>query len=551
MMMRAMIFSILLIAGAFSWPEAEAQKTGGNGQLVVVPKGHSKPVPYEAAVAWETGKYRNFSRMPCMPGVVEPRAGFNKPYACHALFWLEQVRDLSPSLYESLMRVASSTHFVLLDNYILWKGASPGEGEMDFKSYQKAALYNGEIILSIPVMDRVGPLGSVLTPEQNQGLIVLQLLLQSLHPDHDRKEVMDLGEVFVRRLMFHQSRQEALLNLGILDLGYILGEKDFDLLTRVLEELRQLRPGMANDVERALFAIENQLRPGLSFKEGYLRYLDRQSIRSFKDFQSAHRKYLRALGLYWISIDEIAKVFDQRFLLELANRFHLEDFPDALEKVPFEEYWRVRSELVLKSIREKTFKEYPARLDAMSDEDFLKLSNVLLRILVEVGPGIPLEKAWNSLKDKWTYMKLLEAELSTILSKNQAWEDCNCVSKDELFPEFLKIAVEALRGAFERWGFDEQRTREYLRWRYHSASYDDRDCVVTPPPFETGDELILERYQPTWGPAIPFGRYRVESVRCGGRGCKIRVSSRESGIIVMDHIKAFGDLIVLKKGSSK
>jgi hypothetical protein len=321
----------------------------------------------------------------------------------------------------------------------------------------------------------------------------------------------------------------------------------------VLEELRQLRRGMANDIERALFAIENQLRPGLTFKEGYLRYLDRQSIRSFKDFQSAHRKYVKALEFHWVSsgglekIGELEKIFDQGFLLNLAERYRLEFFPDFLDQVRYEERERANRELILKSVREKTFKEYPARLDAMSDEEFLKLSNVLLRILVKTGPGVPLEESLKS----WADRALLNAELATILLQNQAWKECFCVSNEELFPEFLKMALESLRGAFEKWGFDEQRTREYLRWRYHLASYDDRDCVVTPPPFETGDELILGRYVPTWGPAIPFGRYRVESVRCGGRGCKIRVSSRESGTIVMDHIKAFGDLIVLKKGSSK
>jgi hypothetical protein len=196
-------------------------KSPSQPQLVVIPKGHTRPVPYEAVRAWETGKYLNFFRLPNVNATIEPRERFNRFYGVHALEWLKEIERLSPVLHQDLIRAARSSPFRIVNEYITWQHEPYPQGEIDYKSFEKAAFYNGEIIFSTPVMDRVGPLSTALSAEQNQGFIVVHELINAAYPQYPVPKKLKIGEALIRTKLLHQGPMDVAYELGSIDPYFI------------------------------------------------------------------------------------------------------------------------------------------------------------------------------------------------------------------------------------------------------------------------------------------------------------------------------------------
>jgi len=228
--------SLLLTLTTFAKGNGD-NKDGGNGQLVVIPKGETKPVPYEAVRAWETGKYLNFYRLPNVKGNIEPRAKFNRSYGVHALEWLDLVKDLSPKVHEKLIQAAHNTSFRIVNEYILWEHKPYPDGEIDYKKHEKAAYFNGEIILSTPVMDKMGPLNGQLTKEQNQGFVVVHELINAAYQDLTVAEKLEIGKALIRAKVFGDNQVDFYIALCEISDNFLLllpNEGDF---VNLVEEL--------------------------------------------------------------------------------------------------------------------------------------------------------------------------------------------------------------------------------------------------------------------------------------------------------------------------
>lgn len=543
---------------------ARADKIGGNGQLVVVPKGHSRPVPYEVAVTWETGKYRNFERLPCMPGVVEPRPEFNRPYACHALKWLELVKAVSPKLHEELLQVARRTHFNLVDNEIFWQATEPKDGELDYKTYQKAAFYNDEIILSVPAMERIGPLGTdtvVLTREENQGLIVFQQLIHALYPYAEGSDKMDFAEVFVQKRMFQQSKEEALLHLALTKLEQALGsrhllaEKDLDLLARVLSEFREVRSDWGGTIGRWLYVIEHQLKPGLSFREGYLAHLERRKVKGNQEFTSAHDEYVKAVSP-WIPEEEMRKALDVDFLVMLTEKYGL-DLNELNFYTPGTGLTRAvlseaRTRVVHSSVTATTFANYEARLAAHPEQTFITLaSNIIVSNFEPEAASryFRFKEADHSLK----------AELRDALMLNPLWANYryrvwSSRDAEDFYDEFKPMALQALKRVFEKRGYDYERTREYLRWRWFSNNHNDGSDIITRPPLEEGDQVLKSKESYTWTTRnwSPLqGLCTIRSIQRSGGRYVLRLREQDGNHEKITQIGWIWDVIILKQGDTK
>lgn len=304
-------------------------KEGGNGQLVVIPEGHDDPVPYEAVRALETGRYRNYFKLPCINGNIERRAKFNKDYACHAQKWLELVKKLSPYLHEKLHKAAKTTHFRIVNEYIQWEHEPYPDGEIDYKKFEKAAFYNGEIILSTPVMDNVGPLNGKLTKEQNQGYIVFHELINAAFPDKTVVWKLNLGEIFIQKLIFDQPNSEVFINLGIVDLNMLDGVKDYKSLKDAFQELLLFVEDTNRKtlMEQKIFTIEEYLLTEKSYKDSYTDYLISQNSTDFQTFSDAHKNFLNnTLNSGLVSVDT-SKIFTKEFYKSLMNTYNF-DFSD-------------------------------------------------------------------------------------------------------------------------------------------------------------------------------------------------------------------------------
>ena len=210
---------------------------GGNGQLVVIPKNHTKPVPYESIRAWESGNYLNFYRLPQILGNQEPREQFNRPYAIYAQDWMEFIKTANPKIYEDLIKSAKRTSFRFISDHIAWDRKLPNLETIDYKKFETAAYYNGEIILSLPVMDSIGQLDGKITKEQNQGFIVVKELLHASYPHFNELEISKIGESLIRARFFGDTADDLLYNLSSVNIKFLAYQNDKESFLFVIEEL--------------------------------------------------------------------------------------------------------------------------------------------------------------------------------------------------------------------------------------------------------------------------------------------------------------------------
>jgi len=241
--MKNLILWITLLLSSLTFAE---NKDGGNGQLVVIPKGQTKPVPYEAVRAWETGKYLNFYRLPNINGNIEPREKFNRHYGVYALEWLELIKKLSPILHRDLINAANNTSFRIVNELITWKHQPYPDGAVQYKSYQKAAFYNGEIIFSTPVMDKVGPLKDQLTSQQNQGFIVVHELINASYPEFSVDEKLKIGEAIIRAKIFNDSTVDFYYNLSTINPYFLSLLSDAESFEDLINELSHYENNQEN-----------------------------------------------------------------------------------------------------------------------------------------------------------------------------------------------------------------------------------------------------------------------------------------------------------------
>lgn len=499
MKILTLALSLILTHTALHAGNGDNNKDGGNGQLVVIPKNHKAPVPYEVAVAWETGKYRNFFKMPCMKGVNEPRQEFNRNYACHALPWLEIIKDLSPVLYKGLINVAEKTHFNIVNNYILWKEKPYPNGELDYKKYEKAAYFNGEIIFSTLVMDRIGPLKNksnvtILTKEQNQGYIVVHELINALYPEEDVAWKLNLGEVILQKVLFNQNKAEALLHLALIDLEYLREEKDSELLLDVLEELKKIRPNYErmNTVNDKIFYIENYLQTGLSFKDAFEAYLDKQQINSFTDYAIYHKEFIQKTIGYYASEEEI----DFQFLIKMSTKYNFELYNYKLI-----------------SLNSKQSEELKSYLSNMRFEIYTKALNLhKLKLVNQTNSEFSQEYM-----RKYYDLKRLEARgigkdevldhVISIVYKNTNTSEINkyinysfgSFSRSDLEYSLrlqdkvglVNLYVILIQEEFYRRKFDFAKTNLFLEWIYSNKTRDDDDRILVAPPLTIGDQAYF------------------------------------------------------------
>jgi hypothetical protein len=201
-------------------------------QLIVIPRNSKHPVPYEVIRTWETGHYSNFFKLPKVNGNIEPRLEFNKNYGVYALEWLSLIRQNSKKLYSDILKAAKITKFFIVNEYITWDHKPYPEGEVSSKKYEKAAFYKGEIILSAPVMDKVGPLNNHLTASQNQGFVIIHELINAAYPNLEVAEKLKIGEAIIRLKLFNESKNDFIHNLAdISDYFITLDQEKNDFIT--------------------------------------------------------------------------------------------------------------------------------------------------------------------------------------------------------------------------------------------------------------------------------------------------------------------------------
>lgn len=209
----------------------------GNGQLVVIPKGHTKPVPYESVRAWETGRYLNFYRLPNVNNNFEPRDQFNRSYGVYAIDWLTFLQTANNKIYHDLIRAAKETSFRFVNDFIAWNSKIAKDGEIDYKKYENAAYYNGEIILSIPVMDSIGPLSNKITKKQNQGFIVIKELMHAAYPGYSESETSKLCEAILKARFLGDNKEDLLYNLSTVDFYFLTYDGSREVLLNIINEL--------------------------------------------------------------------------------------------------------------------------------------------------------------------------------------------------------------------------------------------------------------------------------------------------------------------------
>jgi len=264
--------SVLLCLGLLSFllvrvPHARAQadsKGGGNGQLVVVPSTGTSPVPYEVAKSWDSGVYRNFYKLPQVGDNLETRARFNKAYGVHALAWLEVIKEYSGKLHADLVKAGKRTSFRFLDNLILWDHEPYPNGEVDYKKYEKAAFFNGEIIFSIPVMDKMEPLEGVLSKEENQGFVVIHELINAAYPNLTVKQKLVLGELVANIKILKWSKKEFIAELFHNQLHFLVKGEKFESIMEGLKELgEEQKPKLSlnfsvDEIERKWLMVKSE-----------------------------------------------------------------------------------------------------------------------------------------------------------------------------------------------------------------------------------------------------------------------------------------------------
>lgn len=510
--MKKYMMKILLLVSILRLIHVDAQQNAkyatnqnseeGLGSLVVIPKDHSKPVPYEAAKAWETGDYRNFFKLPCLSETPEERSQFNRNYACSALKWLDIIKNISPILYQDLLAAAKTTHFKIISNFIIWENKPYPNGEIDYKKYEKAAFYNGEIILSTPVMDRIGPLANVLTVEQNQGYILIHELINAAYPNQSVAWKLDLGEVLLQKIIFNQDKKEALLQLTLMDIRYLYGEKDFELVKSILTEIYDLNRSNWNDtfgknwIDSFEIIYHYFFKLGLSVKDAYAQFLIDAKIKNIDELERKHDEFLRA-HYNWNKFipHENTDFFNYAFIAELSQKLNLNPYSFfILYDFSSHSLQRHFSE-PLKQVYDQVFqKEIDLYFDNITLND---LAKQFLHLYTKNGTWDEVGSLVGELESSYIYKSNILDILDQVVGMQQFYKffsqyDFHLTSFTSYYDDNKQLVQnyfsKKFKQSFEKYGLDFDRSIDIQHWlKSPGAICNDDFEFVVPLPFNEDD----------------------------------------------------------------
>lgn len=480
--MKIIILLTFLLSHLLALSVFAEGKEGGNGQLVVIPHGHSKPVPYEAVRAWETGKYLNFYRLPNINGTVEPRVKFNKFYAVHALEWLSMTKNLSPILYSDLIRAAQNTSFRIVNDYIIWQESPYPDGELDYKKYEKAAFYNGEIILSTPVMDNVGPLNGALTKEQNQGFIVVHELINAAYPNLTVAQKLNIGEALIRARIFNDTQVDFNYNLCTITPYFLTLLPKADDFINLIDELIQYEknPGNITAYKNArsfskIYAYRNQ-----TFEVTLTKDLIEHKFKTAQEISS----YLASMKRTLLAIGYEFKepVFSLKSLQSISNGLAI-DLVDLLDLTEFTSGTTFKiegMEYITKIFQQSLMDNLSNKLNAVLKVETSEILIYRYRGLLSNEKDYYTEDSLNKVaeqipdSERLGFPKVKEALVSQLFSTNLA-----------LITSLMKNNYSSLLCA-RGFCIDEARTLNYYKWLKTI-----RDVTRAPEfPFNEGDRFL-------------------------------------------------------------
>ena len=462
------------------------------GSLVVIPKGQTRPVPYEAAAIMDTGSYRNFYKLPCINGNQETRAEFNRSYGCHALPWLELINDISPVLHTDLVNAANTTHFRIISNYILWENKAYPTGEIDYKKFEKAAFFNGEIILSTPVMDRIGPLSNVLTATENQGYVIVHELINAAYPEESVEWKLKLGEIFLQKKIFKQNREESLLRLTMMNSRYLAKEDNPETIANILQQISDLNDSNIFDDFEPIYKY--YLHPkDKTLKEAYEQFMLTRSIKNIYELSRYHNNFSASYQKWKRFVkDQNIHYFDINFLKNLSSQLNLNyyDFYDFYEI----DFSTTLSSVIEKEIQKETDPIYFKSLERFYADEANLSSLELAAQFAELTSRSPFFKLTEVLKkifnfDRNKYLLSYSSEISKFPR----------YSESERRDQFIRAHGEEIKNfilakfkiIFAHRGLDYDRTLKLKEWLYGDRpACDDNEDFYAPLPFTKDDKFF-------------------------------------------------------------
>ncbi|MDH4466881.1 MAG: hypothetical protein QE271_02380 [Bacteriovoracaceae bacterium] len=473
------------------------------GSLVVIPKGQTRPVPYEAAAILDTGYYRNFYKLPCVNDNIETRTEFNRSYGCHALPWLEMIKDISPVLHTELIKAATTTHFRIVSNYILWENKPYPKGELDYKKYEKAAYFNGEIILSTPVMDRIGPLSNVLTAEENQGYIIIHELINAAYPTSDVAWKLSLGEIFLQNKIFKQGREESLLRLTMINFRYLEKENNLETIANILQQIADLNK--SDDFANFEPIYKYYLLPkDKTLKEAYENYMLNCNIKNKYDLYPCHYNFARSYQKWkrFVS-DQNIHFFDINFIKHISsmlkiNYYDFYDYDELDNSTPLEI-------VIEQEIQGETKNIYFTALERYySDETHLsslELASQFAQLTSRdqfFDLNRSLEKIFNSYRNQ--YLSINAAQVAKFSSDSEYERRVEFIRKNK--EEIRDFLLNKFKIIFAHRGLDYERTLKLKDWLNgpKSACNDHDYEFYAPLPFDKDDKFF---YMPDGNHNIP------------------------------------------------
>lgn len=483
---------ILFLTILTSFSTIANNKDGGNGQLVVVMKGHKNPVPYEAARAWETGKYLNFYRLPNINGNIEPREKFNRYYAVHALEWLELIKKLSPILHQDLIQAATNTSFRIVNELITWKHQPYPDGEVKYKSYQKAAYYNGEIIFSTPIMDKIGPLKDrsnkvQLTAAQNQGFILVHELINASYPNFTVAEKLKIGEALIRAKIFNDSEDDVHYNLATVSPYFLTMLPDLESFTDLVDEL--IRYEKDQEKRSFLFKVNNYAKE-YAYTNSVLSEVVEKNVINLK------LKNANEITIYLKDIHRTLNEIGFTFKQNLITLESLKNIATSLNLVLADLL------VIVDPVSKKSFlTEGQSYIDMKFKETFFSNIDELLKPVLTSSDG---------LTDDY-FELLIRPEEESSFVKHQTYEiskklidkenlgfnnnDYNYIQKfiSENYLALSSIFKKAIENHYTSKGifFDLKKTINHFTWQINK--YD--PINAKPFPFATGDKFITPYYK--------------------------------------------------------
>ena len=390
-MKKMMTFWMMLLIALSAF--GQNSKGGGNGQLVVIPNGEVDPVPYEMAKSWDSGVYRNFYQLPNVNGNIERREKFNRMYGVHALKWMEILKSYAPKLHKDLEGAAKATKFRILSNYILWEHEPYPNGEVDYGTYEKAAFYNGEIIFSTLVMDKIGKLGNVLTKEENQGFVVIHELINAAYPFMKIEDKLRLGELIANIKILGWSKVQFLAETmnedSLFDeqIKSVLNDKNdiFDALHELGTEVAKRKLRLMTSVEE-IESNNRILESSPSYQEGIVSIIENYKANGDSD-DRALTKTLYFLDAFqkigfpgYLTLDTY-RAIDSRFTINWSEFQDMKTYRDYSENTLFS---RVTGDyafsIIQKERREEIIKERSERYLKLADSDFFERDQNLMSL---------------------------------------------------------------------------------------------------------------------------------------------------------------------------